>query len=53
MAFKKSSESSGSHIFLMQFMKALLHGLPIVDHGSGQISDVVNILFLMYTFFIP
>lgn len=22
-----------------------------VDHGSGEISDVVNILFLMYIFF--
>ena len=31
-------------------MKILLYGLPIVDHGSGQISDVVSILFLMYTF---
>ena len=32
-------------------MKALLHGSPIVDHGSGEISDVVNILFLIYIFF--
>ena len=23
-----------------------------MDHGSGEISDVVNILFLMYIFFI-
>ena len=31
-------------------MKTLLHGSPLVDHGSGQISDAVRILFLMYTF---
>ena len=33
-------------------MKTLLHGSPIVDHGSGQISDVVNILFFsIYIFY--
>ena len=31
-------------------MKTLLHGSPVVDHGSGQISDVVSVLFFMYTF---
>ena len=31
-------------------MKILLYGSPIVDHGSGQISEVVSILFVMYTF---
>ena len=33
-------------------MKMLLYGSPIVDHGSGQISDVVSILFLMLHIFI-
>ena len=31
-------------------MKTLHHGLSIVDIGSGQIFDVVDLLLLMYTF---
>ena len=44
----RSLETPSSHtLLLMWFMKTLIHGSPIVDHCSGQISDVVAAALLL------